>query len=231
MAAAEHRNHHLNEKKRSDPLKSRNKRWRWIGSAILLLIALLFMLMPALLRGLGAFLDMSPSSQKCDAIIIEGGHTLSNFMTSAAIEAWRRGQVKKIVVTLSGYDGELAVFGLRNYDVLAAAEFVARGVPRDSFLIAIMKINEPYTYNAARALAPMLKKAGIRSVLLLHDNFHIKRSYLTYRKVLQGDGLEVHPYTVTIYLNHRNWWKNINGWRRVFEEYFKLAYYWYKDYI
>ena len=93
----------------------------------------------------------------------------------------------------------------------------------------MLDVPDPYTYNSAVALADTIK--NIKSLLVFSDNFHMRRSYLTFKKVFEPRGIEVFPYTYEIYLNSKNWWTSGNGWRRVFTEYIKLTFYWMNGYI
>lgn len=175
------------------------------------------------------FLELPRSHLSCDAIIIESGPAFSEYFVTQALEAYYSGQAKKIIMVLHSYDLKPTIFGIRNYRTFVESAFDSLGIPKQNYLLLMLDIQDPYTLNSAIALADTL--ADVRSILVFNDNFHIRRSTLTYQKIFAAKNIAVYPYTYEIYLNSSNWWKSANGWRRVIDEYIKLTFYWVKGYI
>ena len=92
-------------------------------------------------------------------------------------------------------------------------------------------VTDPFTYNIARELVPFMRENHFHSLMIILDNFHIRRSYLTYKKVMGEHSIAVYPQTVKIYIDATNWWRAANGVKRVYAEYIKLLFYWCKGYI
>jgi len=180
---------------------------------------------------MGRYLEMPSSNHRADVIVIEGGHTVSKFRVEEAIRLWREGMVKHIVMTLNTQNDLVDAFGLHNYEQLVAKQMDLLNVP--PFVYTVMKLNitDPFTHNTAKALLKYMLVHKYHSLMICHDNFHIRRSYLAYKKVMGKHGINVYPHTVRIYIDATNWWKASNGVRRVYAEYIKLLFYWYKGYL
>ncbi|MBN1466999.1 YdcF family protein [candidate division KSB1 bacterium] len=180
--------------------------------------------------GLADFLSLPKSDATCDVIVVEeGGAALSDYVVTEAIKVYHAGQAKKIILVLHGDDLKPTAFGIANYRRHVESAFDSLKIPTHDYQFLMLNVQDPYTYNSARALADTL--TNIHSLLLFDDNFHMRRSYLTFKKVFERRNIAVHPYTFEIYLNSKNWWTSANGWRRVITEYTKLIFYWMKGYI
>ncbi len=198
---------------------------------VFLFIIFCWMIRKPVLTALGRYLDMPSSTAVCDVVVVEGGPTVARQRVEAAVKLYKTKQANFITITLTGYDNAVDVFALKNYTKAVMKGLDSLGVPQNSYLIKHLKIKDPFTYNTARALAPEFKDRGFTSLLIINDNFHIRRSYRTFKHVMKAQGISVHPYTVPIYIDATNWWLAANGWRRVFSEYLKLAFYGFKGYL
>jgi len=195
----------------------------------LLLFCLIIVIVAAaakpVLVHMGKILELPRSQEKADAVILEGGRLISTFFMNGALQAWKDGQARQIIIIDTPEQNTSEIFGLTGYDSMVRAALDSLNIPDSAYTFVSLKITDPFTRNAALALAPFLQKQNIHSVLLVNDNFHIRRSYLAYKKVFAQYEISVHPYTMEIYLNAENWHKSANGWRRVFGEYIKLFFY------
>ena len=209
----------------------RRKKWTLRLGLLLLFLLLLWLLHRPVFIAMGRYLELSSSDHPCDAIVIEGGHTLSKARVEEAIRLWRQGLVRHIIMTLNTQNGLVDAFALGNYKQRVRMKLDSLGLPPEAYSLLDVEVTDPFTYSTARELLPFVKQKGFRSVMIVHDNFHIRRSYLTYKKVLGKEGIEVYPRTVKIYIDATNWWKAANGVRRVYAEYIKLLFYWYKGYL
>lgn len=205
------------------------KRCKFIIAVLSFLLFLL--LLKPILIALGKFLDCKTSDKICDIVLVEGGSTISEFVMSEALSIYREKKAKTIWLTLHEYDLKPEVFGLNNYTRHVEFAFDSLGIPKQDYSIQKINVTDPYTYNTSLYLAPLLVQKNIKTVRILNDNFHIKRSYLTYKKTFKKYNIKVYPHTIQIYLNSKNWWKSGNGWRRIISEYIKLTFYWIHGYI
>jgi hypothetical protein len=195
-----------------------------------IVIAAALLLAKPIAVALADFLTIPRSATRCDVIVVEeGGSVFSDYIISQALEAYYTGQAKKIILALHAYESRIAIFGMQDYRKFVESTLDSLKIPAQDYKFYLLNIQDPYTYNSALALADTLK--DIRSLLLLNDNFHMRRSYLTFKKVFKKKNIAVYPYTVDIYLNSKNWWTSANGWRRVITEYIKLIFYCMKGYI
>lgn len=194
-------------------------------------LAVVFMSAGPLLRAAGRYLSVPSSNQNCDVLIVESGSTVADYVMQEAIRLYQNNRVQKIMIVLHTYDLNPGVFGMNNYDQLVVQAFDSLGIPASGYSILHLGVKDPYTYNTAVALTDTLIRKNVKSVLLLNDNFHIRRSLLTYRKAFQPTEIKVYPHVLPIYLTFENWWRSGNGWRRVVGEYLKLAFYFFNGYI
>ena len=196
---------------------------------VLFLLVIAFLLVKPVCVSLAAFLSMPKSETHCDAILVEGGSVFSEYIVEQALEAYYAGQAKAILFVMYSSELSSAIFGIHDYRALVLSAIDSLNIPAADYKLLMLDIQDPYTYNAARVLADTL--TDIQSLLILSDNFHIRRSFLTFNKVFKAKNIAVYPYTYDIYLTPTNWWRSANGWRRVLNEYIKLIFYWIKGYI
>jgi len=192
----------------------------------LVCVALVLAIRP-LLVGMGSFLHLPTVETICDAILVEAGPSISEYYMKQAIEALQCGKARHLIVVLRSYDLNPAIFGIDHYDHYVGAALDSLGLGDHEYTIYKIAVNDPYTYNTARVLADSL--SHIRTLYICNDSFHIRRSYMTFVKVLQD--IKVYPYTIDIYIDPKSWYTSLNGWRRVMDEYVKLAYYKINGYI
>ncbi|HYU18018.1 MAG TPA: YdcF family protein [Chloroflexota bacterium] len=82
------------------------------------------------------------------------------------------------------------------------------------------------TYEEALASRDLIIRYGWRSAIVVTDPFHMRRAILTFRQVLEPEGLsaEASPAEGSKY-GVRNWWQDRQAISRVVQEYLKLGYY------
>lgn len=174
-------------------------------------------------------LDVTDAVAPSDVMIVEGGPSLAEYVVMQAVKVYEKGLARHILFVLHAYDLKPTIFGVTHYEKLVATALDSLGIPRNDFSIMLVQTTAPYTYNTAKALADSLP--DISSILVFSDNFHIRRSYLAYKKIFEPRGVQVSAYSMPIYLHADNWWRYANGWRRVVDEYIKLTFYRIKGYI
>ena len=117
-----------------------------------------------------------------------------------------------------------------NYAEVAKEQISKMGI-KDDKIIPIIQL-ERGKDNEAIASRSLFEKYNIKSVLIVTPNWHILRTYLTYKKVFAEK-------PITFYLapvesekcRADNWWKNHDGLEYLFSGCLKLINYWYKGYI
>ena len=182
-------------------------------------------------RFMGRYLAKPDSMETADLVVVEGGNIVSKIKMNRAIQLYKSGQAKRIYILLNALQGNVDVFGIGNYNDMIAASMDSLGIPAQDYIIHNMAVRGPYARNTALELLKGIKDKKISSILILNDKFHIRRSYLVYKKVLQEVNIKVYTYTFDIYVDTETWWRSTDGVRRVFGEYIKLVYYRFKGYI
>jgi hypothetical protein len=206
-------------------------RWQWKAVVFIIFVLTVWIIHEPLLIAIGQYLEMPSFEEKSDCVIIEGGHTISALKVEAALNLYKNGKTNYVLFTLNTQNGWVDAFGLVNYKELIKGELKKRSIPDSAFSVHYLDVTDPFTYNTAFKLIPILKEKGFTSLSIVHDNFHNRRSYLTYKKVMEKHGIYVYAKTIKIYVNAQNWYKSGNGIRRVFAEYIKLAFYKARGYI
>ena len=202
-------------------------KYKLLVVASFLLLAIIFA--KPLFISMARFLDVPNSGKICDVMIVEGGPSLAEYVVEEAVQVYRDGQAQKLQFVLHAYDLKPTIFAVPRYDKQVAAALDSMGIPRHAFDIMMVDTKDPYTYNTAKALSDSLQ--DINSLLIFSDSFHMRRSYMTYKKIFTPKGIEIHAYSMQIYLDATNWWTFANGWRRVVDEYIKLIFYKMNGYI
>ena len=184
-----------------------------------------------LLKAAGRYLSVPSSDKNCDVLVVESGSTVADYVMQEAIRLYQNNRIEKIMIVLHTYDVHPNVFGVQNYSQLVAQAFDSLDIPASDYSVLHLGVPDPYTYNTAIALADTLTQSKVNSILLLNDNFHIRRSLLAYQKAFRSTEINVYPHVLPIYITSENWWHSGNGWRRVVGEYLKLTFYFIKGYL
>jgi len=174
---------------------------------------------------------MTDSKEKADLVVVEGGNIISKIKMNRAIQLYKTGQAGRIFILLNSNQGNVDVFGIGNYNKIISISLDSLGIPANDYFIHNIIVRGPYSRNVALELVKLIKDMNISSILIVNDNFHIRRSYLVYQKVLQEVNIKVYTNSFDIYVDTETWWRSIDGVRRVTGEYIKLVYYWFKGYI
>jgi uncharacterized SAM-binding protein YcdF (DUF218 family) len=180
------------------------------------------------LQSIYVHLVPEPNVKVADAILIEGwaGDKEVRF----AADLFKKGFGKYIFTT--GYKiGRFAeCYESDNYAEIAKEQICKMGI-KDDKVIPIIQ-SERGTYNEAIASKSLFEKYNINSVLIVTPNWHILRTYLTYKKVFVEKPIIFYLAPVgNENCKPDNWWKNHDGLEYLFSGCLKLINYWYKGYI
>ncbi len=132
-----------------------------------------------------------------------------------------KGYAKWLVVT----NMPLIVPGVReSFAELARREAVWQGMSDESILIAPGIVRT--TYEEARAVRRLAQEQGWRTLLVVTDPFHTRRTRLIFRDAFRGTDL---TFVVRPVRNHRyqpdTWWRDRDSLRETWTEYLKMVLY------
>jgi hypothetical protein len=85
--------------------------------------------------------------------------------------------------------------------------------------------DEPITLGVAVQIAAVLKREGIRSVIVVAPKFRSRRTYLTYSAVLEDSGIQLRCFPARAVRDTSNWWTTGHGIQEVTLELLKLGWY------
>lgn len=148
-----------------------------------------------------------------DAAVVMAGD-VGYERTATAASLVRSGQVRLLVVTGGEPGPGDSAESLR-------ARALALGVPADRIRMETVSHS---TREALLAVAPLLRREGVRSIALVSSPYHQRRAVLTARKALPDLVVRSCPASPTFWSPH-GWWREPGSRRIVLAEYGKLLYY------
>ena len=198
-----------------------------------LIILFIFLLVIILFRGfwlqsIYGLLVPDPNIEVADAILVEGW--ANDEEVQLAADLFKKGFGKYIFTT--GYKiGRFAeCYKSDNYAEVTKEQISKMGI-EDYKIIPIIQ-PERGTYNEAVSSKLLFEKYNIKSVLIVTTNWHMLRTYLTYKEVFKGKPITFYLAPVDAEMcKVNNWWRSHDGLECLFGEYLKLIYYWFKGYI
>jgi len=146
----------------------KDRRWGWrLLVAALILVALAFA-GPMGLKALGAALITDDPLHPADAILVLAGDSRGGDRVQHAVGLFKRGLAPLLVLS-----GNPIGFRTHEADVMRRyAEFL--GVP--STRILTVKQNADSTREEAKVVVPILKRRGLKDVILVTANYHTARA-------------------------------------------------------
>ena len=199
---------------------------RAVPTLVLVLLALLLVFLAARwwLPTVARALMVEEPATPADAILVLGGGDGSR--QDRAVEFFRAGLAP--VVISSGEKPLLPGFQ-ESYAELAALYMVERGVPRDAILL--LPLTTSTSEEAAFGLR-LAQERGFRSLLVVTDNYHTRRSKWTFDKAFRGSGIEITIVSATpTWLPVDSWWKHERSLLAILEEYEKIVFYLLQGYL
>jgi len=146
------------------------KDWRWgrrLLAAVLILVALAYAV-PMGLNALGAALITDDPLHPAGAILVLAGESREGDRVRHAVQLFKRGLAPLLVLS-----GTPMGFRTHEADVMRRhAEFL--GVP--STRILTVKQNGDSTKEEAGVVVPILKRRGLKEVILVTSNYHTARA-------------------------------------------------------
>ena len=146
------------------------KDWRWgwrLLAAVLILVALAYAV-PLGLKALGVALITDDPLHPAGAILVLAGESREGDRVRHAVQLFKRGLAPLLVLS-----GTPMGFRTHEADVMRRhAEFL--GVPSSHILI--VKQNGDSTKEEAGVVLPILKRRGLKEVILVTSNYHTARA-------------------------------------------------------
>jgi hypothetical protein len=215
--------------------KTTNRRSKLILGTILVVLSLLvvavYLFKETLLREAGNF--MAPEGNgNADIAIVEGTETIETVAVLKGIELLNHGRAKHMIVVIHKVSEDKKKFGLiETYPDLVRSALRRCGLQDEQFRVMVAPVQNLITLTEAKIVLGVLSNEGVKSVILLSDSFHTRRSYLTYQYV--GDFLNIKiipiPYFIECY--NDDWWHYYVSVHGFIFEVFKLVYYQMSCYI
>ncbi len=196
----------------------RKARLRKAGLALLALALLVIATHPWWLTALGRFLVVDQPPHPADAILVLGGG--AGEREEWAAELYRQGYAPRVIA--SGESPHIPGEE-RTFAEISAAHLVRLGVPAAA--IATMP-QTTSTYDEAIYTRELLRQWGSRSLIVVSDPYHMRRSAWTFRKAFRNEDV-----TLTFVASKATWFRVERWWTRerdmlaVVQEYEKLLFY------
>jgi uncharacterized SAM-binding protein YcdF (DUF218 family) len=146
----------------------KDRRWSWrLLAAVLILVALAYAV-PMGLKALGAALITDDPLHPAGAILVLAGESREGDRVRHAVQLFKRGLAPLLVLS-----GTPMGFRTHEADVMRRhAEFL--GVP--STRILTVRQNSDSTKEEADVVVPILKRRGLKEVILVTSNYHTARA-------------------------------------------------------
>jgi uncharacterized SAM-binding protein YcdF (DUF218 family) len=153
----------------------KDRRWGWrLLAAVLILVALAYAV-PMGLKALGAALITDDPLHPAGAILVLAGESREGDRVRHAVQLFKRGLAPLLVLS-----GTPMGFRTHEADVMRRhAEFL--GVP--STRILTVRQNGDSTKEEAGVVVPILKRRGLKEVILVTSNYHTARAKRIFERV------------------------------------------------
>ncbi|MDD5492408.1 MAG: YdcF family protein [bacterium] len=196
---------------------------------ILLILCLIILQFPLFykfwLRQMGGWLIYQDKLEKADAILVLGGGRGERVLQGANL--YREKYANYILIT-----GEFErIMGGPVYHWALQGRKLAssRGVPWDKMIPILDSMS---THDDATLSLAECRKHNFKSLIVVSEPFHTKRSFYTFKKVYKNSGIKVIICPVQdSWYTKNNWWDSELGLMATTEEYIKFMYYLLKGYI
>lgn len=199
---------------------SKPKAWRCRATALLTALAALILVFRSLwLPAVGRFLVVSDPLQQTDAVVILGGGGPHRVEHGA--DLFHDGYAQWFIVS----DSPLNMPGIRvSYAHLMRTEAVWRGVPEDCILTTPGVVRT--TYEEALAVRELATARGLRSLTVVTDPFHTRRSRMAFGEAFRSTGIHVLVQAADgSWYRADSWWREQDAMRETWTEYLKLILY------
>ena len=159
-------------------MKSKPRRQRLLPGVLLVagLVLIAIVLHAQILGALGALLVQEGPPQKADAALVLAGDS-GGYRILTAAQLVRDGFVPKVLV--SGPDGN---YGLHECDL--AIPFAVKHGYLESYFVHV-EHSARSTVAEAQAVLPVIRRMGLKRIIVVTSNFHTRRAGSIFRKLAQ----------------------------------------------
>jgi len=190
--------------------------------------------MESVLQRVYDYLDISSSPEPADCIFVFAGRQDRKVF---GVRQWQQSYAPELILSVGRFEW-------RKYHELGLArdgglrEMVARIPPAQRHFFVSVDGKGAHcqwvqpgwfgTWREARALAALLKRGQVRSLIVVSDAVHLRRATLALRQALRGQHLKLIPVAADsdhAAVERRSWWKQPGSRSRVLKELFKFAAY------
>jgi hypothetical protein len=184
-----------------------------------------------ILSAAGGYLAPSTALSKAEAVIIEGNEMVKKRAVEIGLEIVASGKARRVVVVFHRSEEEEYFGKPADYGLFMREKLEELGINKDQIQVMEVPQDHPITFNEAKIVLENLSNEGVRSAILLGEDFHTRRSYWVYKQLGSPLGIEIIPCPYFLKFNSQNWWQEAKGLRNFFAESVKFFYYLFRGYI
>lgn len=208
----------------ADARKTKTKPGIILLPCLIVFILLLVFTWRPILRQFAYFLDVNQDPSKSDVMIVLGGGTGAR--EELAAKLYQQGLAP--VVIASGE--ELLLPGMHPTFAQISADYLGvLGVPLDAIILFTTTTS---TRDEVLQSLDLARQKGWTSIIVVTDSFHTRRSWLVFRHIYSGSGVQFTMVAAqSSWYQPEHWWNDERSLLAIIGEYQKLAYYLFKGYI
>jgi len=145
-----------------------------------------------ILTRMGKFLAPEGTG-KADVVILEGTEVVREDAVRIGIEMLSSRRAQGLVLVYQNSEDERIFARVSDYIPLLIQQLEVRGLRKDQVKVILVPKVHPLTLNEAQIVLSSLSKDGVRSAILVAEEFHTRRSYWIYKGVGKPLGIEIIP--------------------------------------
>lgn len=189
-----------------------------------LAIVILFLSYKTIFMSAGKYL--SPEGVgNADVVIIEGGELIRDKGIQVGISILSAERAKRLVLVYH-YSRYAKIFDRPlDYGLFLTQKLQESGLRKDQIQVVGVPIDHPITLREAQIVLSELSQNGVKSAILLSEDFHTRRSFWTYKQVGLPLGIKIIPVPYYLSYGKDDWWKDIGEVYSFVEEWLKFFYY------
>lgn len=177
--------------------------------AFLIVVIISLLVVPLLLRGIGAMLIYADPLKEADAAVALTGDKGARVAEAAKLMGMN--YVEYLYITFTDETARDTLLWQANQ----------AGIPADLIVVTEMQVNN--TVDEARAVKKLATQRGNDSLMIITDPFHTLRTRIIFKKVFAGSGIKIQVRPVGNHWYRSNtWWRTSEGRMYTLEEYFKI---------
>jgi hypothetical protein len=168
---------------------------------------------------------------RAEAVILEGNGLIKLKAVEMGTALLSSGRANRLVAVIHQDAENGQTFALPDYPSLLAKNLEGLGLKKNQFQIIVATNDHPVTLTEAKIVLSHLARDGVKSVILLAEGFHTRRSYWAYKRVGLPLGIEIIPRPCFTSYPREVWWQDRRGVHQFIDESLKFIYYLLRGYI